>query len=427
MFILKLALRSFIYRRKQYFSLFLVCAAGCGISLFFLSVTKGMMASLSDKARIYYGGDYQIIGGTNELGCYNTTDFIKGLEDIFPEGSVISPRFDYDAARASFYFEGNSARQRVVKGVDFKKEKRLLSSINLLEGSIENVGRGGILLSSPVASMLCASEGDKITFMAPAFGGGVNTIDLYVRGIFEDSSLFGMYTSYMDLDDLRQLLCTGHDYSNRICLDLNGANISKEDTKKYHSQLSKRIKMFPLVDDKQIFYDHLLSGKFKEDNFALVPLQANLQDVKILIVAMKAITSFIIGILVLIIIVGIGSTFKILVMKRINEIGIYMSLGMNRAHIMLTILTEAVILVLAGSFAGILLSLLLSRFISIFNFSFIPAFDIFLKGGAIIPLPDMTNICIICLSVLFFTIAAVTGSVRKSIRIMPCKALAVTE
>ena len=53
----KLGLRSLFYRIRQYVSLLLVCIVGIGVSLFCISLIKGMLASLSDKARIYYGGD----------------------------------------------------------------------------------------------------------------------------------------------------------------------------------------------------------------------------------------------------------------------------------------------------------------------------------------------------------------------------------
>ena len=152
MYGLKLGLRSLLYRKKQYTALFLVCMVGVGISLFCLFLVEGMLSSLEDKAKLYYGGDFTFIGGQNELTFSNVDNFIEKLELVFPDGSVVSPRFDFDADYSSFYFEGTEARQRVIKGVDFSKEMELFQGFNYLEGNPLNMaGSNGVLLSEPIA------------------------------------------------------------------------------------------------------------------------------------------------------------------------------------------------------------------------------------------------------------------------------------
>ena len=64
---LKMSLRSIFYRRKQYVSIFLVCLFGIGISIFSIFLIDGMLSALESKARIYYGGDYQFLGGTKDF------------------------------------------------------------------------------------------------------------------------------------------------------------------------------------------------------------------------------------------------------------------------------------------------------------------------------------------------------------------------
>ena len=145
---LKMGLRSLLYRRKQYTSLFLVCLFGVGISLFCLYSVNGMLSALEDKARIYYGGDLQFHGGN---GLTQPLSNVEKLEEFFPEKSVIAERFDFDADWAAFYFEGTDVRQRVIKGVNFEKEKKLFSSFNYIEGSADDMyGTNGVLLSEPI-------------------------------------------------------------------------------------------------------------------------------------------------------------------------------------------------------------------------------------------------------------------------------------
>lgn len=429
MFGLKMGLRSLLYRKKQYTSLFLVCMVGVGISLFCLFLVEGMLNSLEDKAKLYYGGDFTFIGGKNDLTFPNVEEFIEKLTPVFPAGSVISSRFDFDADYSSFYFEGTEARQRVIKGVDFSKEMELFQGFNYLEGnSLNMAGSNGVLLSEPIAETLGVQVGDSITFLLKTIKGYTNTVMLEVHGIFRDSSLFGMYTSYMDINCLRESYDVAQTWANRICIDFPADfKITPEKVAAFQAQLEQKFTMFPLVDDKEIFYQPLLSKSFSEPHYALVDLYANLEDLKVLIDAMKIIATFIILILMVIIMVGVSSTYRVIVMKRINEIGIYKAIGMNRMGIFSVLLSETSLLILVGCVAGMIFSWILCMSISFFSFSFIPAFDIFLVDGKLLPKISFLQSLLISIVVYVTTTFAVLFSVQKSVKMTPVDALGVTE
>ena len=101
-----LAIKSVIYRRKQYFSLILVSFFGVGISLFISFLMKGMFDLLRYKVKIYYGGDLQLLGETAGLNQTKADDTIEKIRDIFPEDVIFEKRIDFDADYAAFYFEG---------------------------------------------------------------------------------------------------------------------------------------------------------------------------------------------------------------------------------------------------------------------------------------------------------------------------------
>ena len=429
MYGLKMGLRSLLYRKKQYISLFLVCTVGVGISLFCLFLVEGMLNSLEAKAKLYYGGDFTFIGGQNELTFPNVDDFIEKLTPVFPSGSVVSSRFDFDADYSSFYFEGIEARQRVIKGIDFSKEMKLFQGFNYLEGNpLKMAGSNGVLLSEPIAETLGVQVGDSITFLLKTIKGYTNTVVLEVHGIFRDSSLFGMYTSYMDISCLRKSYDVAQTWANRICIDFPADfKITQERVENFQTQLEQKFTMFPLVDDKEIFYESLLNKRFSEPHYALVDLYANLEDLKVLIDAMKIVATFVILILMVIIMVGVSSTYRVIVMKRINEIGIYKAIGMNRMGIFSVLLSETSLLILVGCVVGIIFSWILCGGISLFSFSFIPAFDIFLVDGKLIPKISFLQSLLISLLVYVTTTFAVLFSVQKSVRMTPVDALGVTE
>lgn len=422
-------IKSLVARKKQYLSLFLVCAFGVGVSLFCLFLVGGMLSSLENKAKIYYGGDFQFIGGQWGLDFSKCETFIEKVKPTFPEDTVISERFDLDADYSALYYEGTGVRQRVIKGIDFDKEQRLFSQFNFVEGDATDIaGTDGILLSKPIAEILETHVGDSITFLIKNTSGYTNTVQLIVKGIFLDSSLFGMYTSYMDLNCLRKVYGIPMNYANRICIDIaDDRKINKKEIAKYQASLEQTFNMFKQVEDKQNFYDPLLAHKFTQPTYALIKLNANLQDLKILIDAMKGIIGFVIIMLVVIIVAGVSSTYRVIIMKRINEIGIYMAIGISNITILIMLLSEALFLILTGCCVGFLLSLIFCSFAGLFNFSFIPAFDIFLSDGVLRPVVSGSYFIIFSIVITVTTMCAVLLAIQKSVRITPVKALDTTE
>src|SRR5574344_1958227 len=399
---LPLGTRSLIYRKKQYISIFFVCMIGVGISLFCLSLINGMMFSLNSKARLYYGGDLQFMGGMNMPSYDDSDSFVDKLTPIFPKNTVIAERVDFEATNTAMYYEGVGLRQRIVKGINFNKEQKLFSTFTYVDGNAkEMAGTNGVLLSEPIAKMLEVHVGDPVTFMLSTAQGYTNTIELVVKGIFKDSSLFGMYTSYMDIDYLRNAYGYPAKWANRIGIFFPDGAPSQKQIDMYQSQLEKIFEMAPQVKDKKQFYDVLLSGGYSVPTYALIKLSANLQDVQVLIDAMKAITGFIIVMLIVIIVAGIASTYRVLVMKRINEIGIYMAIGMSRFGICSVLLCEV--------------------------FSLIPAFDIFLTNGNLVPIINGQYTVSMIAIVIVTTVIAVLFAIQKSVKMTPVEALGVTE
>lgn len=426
---MKMSLRSIVYRRKQYVSIFLVCLFGIGISIFSIFLIDGMLNALENKARIYYGGDYQFLGGTSGYDLYDYENYIDDLKTIFPENTIIAPRFfsgSTGSGNAALYFEGTGVSQRVINGVDFTIEKDLFSSLNFHSGSMnEMAGSDGILLSMAIADILEVRVGDSITLMVNTGKYGINTVELVVKGIFTDSSLFGMYTSYIDIDCFREAFKYPENCINRICITLPEGYDSEALAASYQEVLETKYPMYEQVSNKQLFYDHRSDMGFP--NYALLTLSSNLNEVKILIDAMKLISAFVILILMLIVIIGVSSTFRVIVIKRINEIGIYKAIGMRYGKIMGMLLTETMFLLVAGCLSGFVFASVLCLFARFFNLSFIPAFDIFLSNGVLVPNIKVVYFLILSFVMIVTTVIAVFFRIRKSVAVPPCEALSVTE
>lgn len=429
MYQLKLGLRSLFYRKIQYRSLFLVCMFGVAVSLTAIFINNGMIRAMNEKAKIYYGGNFAFLNyekDDSDLRIDNYKDVYEKICSIFQDKAIVSYRFDLDARHSSFYFEGTQALQQTIKGCNFELEKELFEKMGIVSGDFNiKKGTNGILISKPIAELLNVKVGDTMTFMIRRIDDTTNTEMVKICGIFQDSSVFGMYTSYMDFDFLKECYGRDENFANRIVVNFPNKFLSEKESVFYQKKFEKVFNMFPLVSKKSDFLD--IDSSHTEKISALIPLSANLTDVKIMDKAMDLVVTFIIVMLVLIIVAGIGSTYRVIIMKRLNEIGIYMAIGMNKKSIVLTILFESIVLLFFGCFCGFLLSEVFCFIVSLFDFSFIPAFDIFLIKGHISSFVSFFESFLVITSVIIFTLLAVLYSTWKSIKILPVQALSVVE
>lgn len=424
----KISIRSLLSKWKQYISLFIVTIFGVGISLFLLFAVKGMLSAMATKAKIYYGGDLQILGGTDSLEFFNADELREKIEAVMPENAVVSKRYTLRANDVLLYNNGMEARFRQMIGVDFNREKELFKRFNYVDGSAENITeKNGILLSQPIAELLGVHAGDEIDLHVLANGPGKGAVKLIVKGIFHDSSVFGMYTIYFDFDFLLSLNKKPEGFANRIGVYFPDGSFKEKKAKKYQKIFESAINMYPLVDDKDEFYDKINEKIFEEPTFALITIDSSMEELTVIIEAMNWVSMLIILALVVIIIVGVSSTYRVLIMKRINEIGIFKAIGMSRFNIYRVLISETACLMLAGCIIGFMLAVFFSWILSLFNLSFIPAFDVFLSNGFIIPKIEVANALIMEAIIFVTTLAAVVLSIRKAVRITPVQALTTTE
>lgn len=430
----KMGLRSLLYRKKQYRSLFIVCVFGVGISLFASFLVKGMINSLEYKAKIYYGGDFQFFGENPDDNQKMSERTIAKLKTVFPKDTIITPRYDLNPEYASLYFEGMEVQLRMIKGINFDAETEHFKKLNYKEGDASDIkGTNGILISEKIANTLSVHAGDSVTFLIENSEHETDTMDVIVKGIFIDSSFFGIYTTYMDIDFLKKANKYPITWCNRIAISLKNGAPTEHQVKHYQAALEKLFTMHPQVSDKKQFYRaeeeweyYDVDGNFKP-LYALIRLNANLDSLQVLIDAMNIVTFFVIIMLVIIIVVGIASTFRVIIMKRINEIGIYKAIGMQRSKIYMMILAETLILVAFGCVGGFIFSGILVLIANHINLSFIPAFDLFLTNGVLAPVISPKLFLVISVSICVTTLLAVLFAIKKSVQITPCEALAATE
>lgn len=430
---LNFAVKSLSSRAKQFRSLFSVSAVGVCIMLSVLMITDGMLDSMTEKTRQYYGGDFMILGGRwkNVALLEDCEKMFAALREILPVGTEVSYRDKRDNGDKSLFFEGVSVKQRSVQGINFSLEKALFEKFNFVEGGAQELEtRDSILISAPVAQKLGVHIGDSIVLLIDSPYGYKNTANLVVTGIFQDSSVFGMYTSYVDYLALKAALGfteyeTEEEKFNpidKICVYYPSGTPSKREIARVHSELEKRFNMYPLKYDKSEWQDYdIPEGK---EVYALIPLSANVSDLQKLSKALRAIVVMIVVMLVVIISVGISSTFRVIILKRAVESGTFRALGMKPSGLMALYFTEILLLLVSGSMVGFLSSLVICRIASIYNLSFISGFDLFLTGGHLAPKLYAGEAGGLLAIIFVTTLGSVLFTLRKLVHISPVGALA---
>lgn len=430
---LNFAVKSLASRAKQFRSLFAVCAVGVCIMLSVLMVTDGMLNSMTEKIRQYYGGDFMVLGGKLKDSAFleDCDKMFEALREILPKGTEISYRYKRDSGDKSLFFEGVSVRQRSLQGVDFSLEKALFDKFTFVEGGVEILPtNNSLLISAPVAKKLGVHIGDNVVLLLESIFGYQNTVDLVVTGIFQDSSVFGMYTCYMDYKALKTGLGLAQyatqelplNIIDKICVYYPSGVPSKKELMRVQSELEKRFNMYPLEENKAGWQEYDIPPD--TEVYAIVPLSANISDLQKLSMALRGIVALIVIMLVVIISVGISSTFRVIILKRAVESGTFRALGMKPSGLMALYFTEILLLLVSGTATGFAGSLVIAKIASAYNLSFISGFDLFLTGGHLAPTLYFGEAAFLLAIIFVTTLGAVLFTLRKLVHISPVGALA---
>jgi ABC-type lipoprotein release transport system permease subunit len=421
-----LAVRSLTRQWKRYRLLGSALAFSFFIIVLIASVLSAMVSSLTEKAKIYYGGDFSIRGIENGGGYFirDPVALRAATRAILGPKPFISERYEHKDTSTTLYFGGEGIRQRLVIGIDFSIEADLFRRFNYIQGNAEGIkGTNGILISEPIARILKARVGDDILLLIPTLAGQKNTANVVVRGIFRDSSLFGYYTSYFDIDFLRGLVGMPPSQCSTLAVFYPGNPPANDVIPKLQRALEKNLPMYPLFDSRQALFNHIAAVPMQGMSYAILSLQANLEQVQQLLDAVYIIAIVLIALLLGVVILGVSGSYKVIVHERSKEIGTMRAIGMQRGAATRLFITEATLLALLGCLVGAVLAWAALALLGLVNFSFIPFFDIFLRGGRIQASLSILITLPLATILLATALLAVAGPARHAAKVEPLEAM----
>jgi putative ABC transport system permease protein len=287
-------------------------------------------------------GHLQIVRpGYHDAGRADTTGYVLpvtgaewDLVNRYPAIRAVAPRL----AITGLVSAGETTTSFVGEAVSPDREGELSSAVNIVEGSPLAAGDSkSALFGAGLARNLGVSVGDKVVILATKASGGLNAVEVTVRG------LFTTVTKAYDDAALRLPLQTAQQL-----VDVRGAHVwmalldRVDRTDDVADALQAR-----LPKNFQVVRWHELAD-FYNKTVALFSKQ--IQVVRVIIAA--------------IIVLSISNTMMMSVTERTGEIGTLMALGIPRRRVLHSFLTEGAILGVIGGAIGVVLGTLFAYLIS---------------------------------------------------------------
>lgn len=422
--------RNLFRNLKRYRILILTLILVTSVLVSLVSVVLGIRTGLHEKASRYFAGNIVVMGfAGNGSSLIEDPEAVMSAALLLEESESPVRAFSrrstyYNLLNIDLFFSGYYLKQRRLVGVEWELEGPALEDFSFSEGAVPEAGdESAVLISSAAADKLHITVGDELLVSIRSDRGRTNTANLIVRGIFEESSFFG-YQTYMHRRTLNRLREAPEDRVNEIGVYLKDP-IRNEDTAAglLAAELDKKLPTFGLMTTRDEYSAE--AGKKREAReYGIVTVGAQLQEIEDLLEAVTLTAGIVILMFLGIVIVGVGNTFSMVVWERTREIGTLRALGMQRGRLVLSFLTEAVFLGLAGTVPGLLLGVgLLEIFRRGYEFPHNMVTTLFLTGGRLEwLLPPWAVAAIAALTVGTCVLGSLRASARAG-RMEPVEAL----
>ncbi len=250
-------------------------------------------------------------------------------------------------ARLSFSGLLNNGRtdQAIVgEGVEPGGETRLGSSMVLAAGrQFDAQDREGIMIGQGVASALKLKPGDRVTLVVNTREGAMNTVELEVRGVFQSvSKEYDARAVKIPLAAAQDLL--GTPAANALVVVLHRT----EDTMRIQAQLKGTLENMGFEVKNWIelndFYGKVV--EFYDNQFGVLRL-----------------------IVLVMVLLSVVNSVNMSLMERIGEFGTMRALGNRNRRVFMLILSESILLGLAGALLGVVAGVVAALIISAIGIS----------------------------------------------------------
>jgi len=388
--LIKLGIK-YLQRYKRRFGFLFAALAFCFAIVTFITSTKDRMYdNVYYSAQSHYAGDIVAVGYNSNMSFTHHLG-AEEIKAIYDAANLAQINSQHIVKRTFFgntgvvYFNGIPVTQKYIIGCDWENEKFLFDRMYFTSGKNESLGDDGIFISSPVADQLGAALGDSVTLEVDNKLGQKNTRQFIIRGIVQDSSIFGYYKVYISRLSLNNLLLFEDDDCSTIGIFLKKPSTAQKARSQLHMILSGKIQrelLGPLVQNREEMNREIYGAwTWNGTKILLYTMPVYLSEISQLMDAMDYITYLLYGIMLFIIFISASVTYKLILHERAKEMGIMRAIGFFANDLRTVLWTEVLILGVISLFTGIMLSAVISLVCSFISFDWIPGFEIFLRNG----------------------------------------------
>jgi putative ABC transport system permease protein len=418
-----ISVRNLYLQRRRYTLILVAITLGFALVILMSGVSRSLQNGLKDKASRYFAGHVGIVGYHGATaGLSDPGKVIAAVRSTGIAVRAIAGRSVYYRTDAELFFGGESVRQRRLIGVDFGAEGGEFSRLSYASGGWEEMENGGgILISESAARRTGARVGDDMTVFATADSGQYGALVFVVRGIFQESSLFG-YVSYLSLADMNSLQGKKAGYNSEVAVFLKNPGRETAAANAIRRRLAGEFRVFPRYETKDELYTHL-GESAEHETIAVMGLEGYIAQIRQLLQAIITITYFVLAVFILIVAVAIMNTYRVIVNERTREIGTMRALGMSRPAVAVLFVVEAVTLVAVGSTIGFAVGAGFMGIVSAIDLGALPGAGLFMEARRLRYVVDQRAALVSFAVMLLVTLIAVSGPVRRASRIAPSEAL----
>lgn len=384
--LLKLALRNIFRQRGR--SLVTLAAIVFGVSGLMLSggFVQDIFIQLGEAIIQSETGHAQVFReGFREKGSRQPERYL--ITDPDEEAARIAslPQVGEVSKRLSFSGLLNNGRRDLAvigEGVEPNKEARLGTFLKITSGrQLTDADAFGITVGRGVAQSLGLQVGDQVTLLMNTTGGGLNTLDVEVVGIFQSFSRdFDARAVRIPIAAAQELMVT--EGANLLVVSLHRT----EDTDSALSAIQALVA--PSGLDAQSWKQ---LSDFYEKTLQLYRRQFGVLQVIILVMVL----------------LSVANTVNMSVFERTGEFGTLQALGNTRRDVFRLILVENVLLGFIGSTLGVLIGASLALIISAIGIPMPPPPSANAGYTAMIRIELVTTITAFLIGLLATTLAAI--------------------
>lgn len=272
------------------------------------------------------------------------TNYKRLTREIYENMSVsfVAPEISFNGVISS----GEKSTIIIGKGGLSEEEQKLNSFGEIVEGSFYKDDEFSILIGEGVAKKIKAKLGDTLTLMTPMRGGGLNAIDVKVKGIIR-----------MTIEEYNNTIVLAPLFLVQNLLNVEGVDrliVMLKDTEK-----TKEVEKIAI----DFARNKNLEFKSWEDLAVFFFQVRDMYNTMFLILFI-----IIIGVIIF----SIANTMTMNVFERISEIGTIRALGAKRGYIVRQFITESLFIGIIGGMVGLILGYLIAEIINLLGGIYIP-------------------------------------------------------